>query len=230
MSKSNCGKCVTCTKLVPRRLDAYICALCEKPTHTGCNRPSRTPFEIGHLQAPSSSFAFLCIECKPRFPNFRKAYILNGQQPIQNHHEIEKRCKRLEKQLEKTQLQLHEYENIKGEAVTHQVLALDSIKNELLHATSPSLIRLESKLSELSIEQNEAKSQSDAIIERSQKLEKMYADMLPEMTIEFQTIRNICENNAQQAERNKYMVPSAAAKFSGATNTPLLPKKLNWKR
>lgn len=72
---------------------------------------------------------------------------------------------------------------------------------------------MESKLSELSIQQNEAKTQSHAIIEKSQKLEKMYSDMLSEMTIEFETIRNICENNAQQASRNKYLVPTSTVNY-----------------
>lgn len=218
MSRSSSGKCVICFKSVPRRIDAYMCSMCDRPTHTGCNRPSRTPFEIGHLQAPSSLFLFHCVECKPKYPNLRKLYEHYSWERG-NRKEMQNIGKAARKNTGPTAA-IRKYQS-----ATQQVRALDSIKNELLQATKPSLDKLESKLSELSIQHMETKKETRAIIEKSKQLEEMHAAILSEMTIEFDTIRQICEKQAAQSSKNQYMLPTATANIKKSENTPATSPK-----
>lgn len=144
---------------------------------------------------------------------------MNGHQSGRDYDAVVERCKRVEAQLEKTKKQLKQYEDIKGESVIHQVKALDAIKNELLQATRPSIERLESQLSQLSIQQAETRYETKVVIAKSQELEAMHARILQEMTTEFEVIKKICEEHTLRTSNNEYLVPSAMLKTANNETT-----------
>lgn len=161
--------------------------------------------------------AYICIiiiKYKPRIPNFRKSFLNAGTDLQCNQNfkstnmDLQKKCVRLEKQLNKSQAQLKLYEDCKVASLNTQAKALDAIQREIITSTAPHLKELDRKLSECSIQHQQQIETKREIVDRFKMLNDKSTVMLAEMQIDFQRVRDMCEDIERKHKSNIFMVPT----------------------
>lgn len=141
---------------------------------------------------------------------------------------VEKKCARMSKQLEKSQLQLKTYEDFKAVSLSTQAKALDAIQ-----LIRPQIEDLEHRVSECSVQYHRQIAANKDVIERYKALNDESTAMLSEMNIDFERIRQLCAENERPRAKSSFtksVVRPTATKIIGARSMSQERKELTHKQ